>query len=90
MGVLLKNLQSETQIIYKALLCLWLMSYNDHVASQFHHETNVIPNIIVVLKAVPKEKIIRIGTAVLAVSISLTSFIYLVINGSTEYRKQRT
>mmetsp|Transcript_13838 Transcript_13838/g.17417 ORF Transcript_13838/g.17417 Transcript_13838/m.17417 type:complete len:370 (+) Transcript_13838:71-1180(+) len=66
LGVLLKNLQSETQIIYKALLCLWLMSYNDHVASQFHHETNVIPNIIVVLKAVPKEKIIRIGTAVLA------------------------
>mmetsp|Transcript_122304 Transcript_122304/g.182773 ORF Transcript_122304/g.182773 Transcript_122304/m.182773 type:complete len:442 (+) Transcript_122304:30-1355(+) len=66
LALLIKDPKMETQIIYKVLLCLWLLSYNDNIASQFHHETNVISNIISIIKAVPKEKIIRIGTAILA------------------------
>ena len=43
------------------------MSYNDSIAGQFH-TTNVIQFIVETLRNMPKEKIIRIGTAILAVS----------------------
>jgi len=65
LGSLIKNVSQETQLLYHTLLCLWLMSYSNHIASEFH-TTNVIHYIVGVLKAVPKEKIIRLGVAVLA------------------------
>merc|ERR1712110_552154 len=41
LGSLLKNGSSDTTLLYKALFCLWLMSYNEDIAAQFH-TTNVI------------------------------------------------
>jgi hypothetical protein len=67
LGGLIKNAGADTQIAYQALFCLWLLSYNDDIAGNFH-TTNVIQYIINCLKNIPKEKVIRIGTAVLAVS----------------------
>jgi len=65
LGSLLKNGSSDTTLLYKALFCLWLMSYNEDIAAQFH-TTNVIQYIINVIKTVSKEKILRIGAAVLS------------------------
>lgn len=66
LGSLIKNTNAETQVIYKTLHCLWLMSYNRQIGQRFN-ETNVIIYIIAIMRAVPKEKIIRMGCAVLAV-----------------------
>merc|ERR1712137_1468477 len=65
LGTLLKNGGSDTALLYKALFCLWLMSYNEDIAAQFY-TTNVIQYMINVIKSVAKEKILRIGAAVLS------------------------
>ena len=73
LGSLIKNTNAETQVVYKTLLCLWLMSYNRRIGSRFS-ETNVIIYVIAIMRAVPKEKIIRIGSAVLAVRFFINTF----------------
>ena len=95
LGGLLKTTNSDTQLTYKTLYCLWLLSYNDKIASQFHG-TNVIQYIVDSIRNNPKEKIIRVGSAVLAVCIFILQYYfriyylhYFIVVILLEHHKQR-
>lgn len=64
-GGIIKNHNSDTTILYKALYCIWVMSYNKHIASQFH-KTTLIHHVVEIMRNVQKEKIIRVCIAILA------------------------
>jgi len=54
----------SSQLIYETLYCLWLMSYNKEISDSFS-KTNVIARIVEILKTIQKEKVIRVGLAIL-------------------------
>mmetsp|Transcript_15722 Transcript_15722/g.61408 ORF Transcript_15722/g.61408 Transcript_15722/m.61408 type:complete len:446 (-) Transcript_15722:46-1383(-) len=54
----------NSQVVYQALHCLWLLSYSASIAAAFHR-TTIIPRIVEVLRDVPKEKVTRVALATL-------------------------
>jgi len=65
LGNVLKTANLSSQIVYKTLYCLWLLSYNEEIGSKFSQST-VIHKIVDVLKIIQKEKVSRMGLAILA------------------------
>jgi len=55
---------SEYQIVYQALYVLWLMSYSNEIANKVF-TTNLIAKVVEAVKNVQKEKVTRIGIALL-------------------------
>ena len=52
-------------IIYNSMFCLWMMSYNTHLAKHKFHGTLVISRIVDSIKQIHREKITRISVATL-------------------------
>jgi len=50
------------QVCYQVVFCLWLLSYNGHVAIQVN-ETTIIPSLVDVLKFVGNDKVVRMALA---------------------------
>jgi len=65
LGGILRISNLSSQVIYETLYSLWLLSYNDHIAAQFH-KSLVIHRIVDAIKNVQKEKVIRMGLAILS------------------------
>jgi len=68
---LLKTQHSNVQLLYQTIYCLWLLSYNSSIAENFsemHHKhdpTTLIYQLVLLLKTVAKDKIIRMDIATL-------------------------
>lgn len=54
----------NVQLLYQVGFCLWLLSYDDEIAEKMD-ETDVVVNILKVMKTVSKEKVIRVCLACL-------------------------
>jgi len=66
LGHLLENKSKNFQILYDALYCLWLLSYNKSVA-QLVNSTKIVQWLVNILrKGVTKEKVVRLTLATLA------------------------
>jgi len=52
------------QLLYQIGFCLWLLSYDEGIAEDMA-ETNVVVNLLKVMKTVSKEKVIRVSLACL-------------------------
>jgi len=67
-GLLVALLKSKTkniQVLYQAVNCIWLLSYDSSVAEKMGGDTKVIPSLIEVLRTVQKEKVVRMALATL-------------------------
>jgi len=64
LGQLLKVYQTNVQLLYQTLYCLWMMSYNPAVAEGFA-KTQITTRIFELIRTVAKEKITRLGLATL-------------------------
>jgi len=62
LGGLIRSANNNTQSLYQALTCLWLLSYTSDIAASFHN-TTVVQKTVEVLRNVPKEKIVRVSLA---------------------------
>lgn len=54
----------NVQLLYQVGFCLWLLSYDEEIATAMG-ETNVVPNILKVMRTISKEKVIRVFLACL-------------------------
>jgi len=61
------------QILYQALYCAWLLSFNQKVAKDGFSPVNVIPKVVEVLKQASKDKVLRMGLAILRNLIDLSA-----------------
>ena len=52
-------------VIYNAMFCLWLLSYNVDLVRRSFPKSSIVPKIVETLKTVHREKIIRISIATL-------------------------
>jgi len=67
LGSLLKSKMQNTkaiQVCYQVVFCLWLLSYNNKVATLIN-ETTIIPSLVDVLKFVGNDKVVRMALATL-------------------------
>jgi len=55
----------DLQLVYEALFCCWLLSYNPVVAENDFTGTTIILNCVRLLREVDKEKVRRVGLAML-------------------------
>jgi len=55
---------SNFQLVYEAIYCVWLMTYNDKIASRVFG-TGLIPALVDIVKTVTKEKVVRLAIATL-------------------------
>lgn len=53
------------QILYQALYCIWLLSFNQKVAKEGFSQVKVIPRVVEVLRTATKDKVLRVGLAIL-------------------------
>jgi len=54
----------NVQLLYQIVFCLWLLSYDEEIAGQMD-TTDVVVNMLKVMKSVSKEKVIRVCLACL-------------------------
>merc|ERR1711988_660742 len=55
----------DVQLLYQVGFCLWLLSYDSEIAENKMTQTNVVMNILKVIKTVSREKVIRVCMACL-------------------------
>jgi len=64
LGTIVRENSGNAQLLYEALYCMWLITYNEKLSQSFE-QTNVIPKIVETVRTVSKEKCIRMGLAIL-------------------------
>jgi V-type H+-transporting ATPase subunit H len=55
----------NVQLLYQVGFCLWLLSYSDDIAEEMQNTSDVVINVLKVMKTVSKEKVIRVCLACL-------------------------
>jgi len=56
---------NDVQLLYQVGFCLWLLSFDGEIAEKKMTSTNVVMNILKVIKSVSREKVIRVCMACL-------------------------
>eukprot|EP01087_Luapelamoeba_hula_P001763 TRINITY_DN1157_c0_g1_i1.p1 TRINITY_DN1157_c0_g1~~TRINITY_DN1157_c0_g1_i1.p1 ORF type:complete len:459 (-),score=88.11 TRINITY_DN1157_c0_g1_i1:73-1449(-) len=66
LSAVIRDTTAKRQLIYLALYSLWLVSYNPQIATKFSQVPDLVRNIVDIIRREEKEKIRRMGLAVLS------------------------
>lgn len=61
---IIQTQSSNFQLVYEAIYCVWLMTYNEKIAARVG-ATGLIPALVDIIKTVSKEKVVRLAIATL-------------------------
>jgi V-type H+-transporting ATPase subunit H len=65
LGAVLNDYTNKRQVLYQTLFCLWLLSYDETVAQDFGHISNLVSQLVEVIRKEDRVKIRRVGVAIL-------------------------
>jgi V-type H+-transporting ATPase subunit H len=65
LGGVLNDYTNKRQVLYQTLYCLWLLSYDDTVAEDFGRISNLVSQLVEVIRKEDRVKIRRVGIAIL-------------------------
>lgn len=65
LGAVLNDYTNKRQVLYQTLFCLWLLSYDETVAQEFGHISNLVSQLVEVIRKEDRVKIRRVGIAIL-------------------------
>jgi len=65
LGAVLNDYTNKRQVLYQTLFCLWLLSYDETVAEDFGRISNLVSQLVEVIRKEDRVKIRRVGVAIL-------------------------